>query len=57
MRAATYYLTGDAPADRLLAAIATRFDVRNDPAVVRRTVHYDTVDWRVFRSDAALWLV
>jgi CHAD domain-containing protein len=57
MRAATYYLTGDAPAELLLAAIAARFDVRNDPGVVRRTVHYDTVDWRVFRSDASLWSV
>jgi CHAD domain-containing protein len=57
MTSPIYHDTGDAPAEQLVAAIAARFDVQSDPGVVRRTVHYDTVDWRVFRSDAALWSV
>ena len=57
MTSAISYHTGDAPAEQLLAAVAERFDAGSDRGVVQRTVHYDTVDWRVFRSDATLWSV
>jgi CHAD domain-containing protein len=56
MTVARYHI-GDASPERLLASVAERFEVRFEPAVKRRTIHYDTVDWRVFRAGGTLWSV